>query len=280
MSDQPVPQEDKPASEERKFEAKSAVAIFGAPISWVALFGALIGALALVPFLFYINGGGFMSAGMGVFGPLAGVMLGPWAGFVAGFIGGLIGMMISPASYPLGIVDVILSGALLPLVWGLMQPRYHKLLLVVYPLMALGMWLIPYHFPGAAGGFTPAQEPNWFLAINWVWVGLVAFLLGAPLAWRMFQSPNRTTSLIGLLFNMYLAAALWCMPWVFPWAWLLKYPYELAYASALIQWLNPIIVETIAASAIAFFLLRAARKGNLRVVPRSWLDGFKFQSPP
>ena len=91
---------------EEKFEAKSAVSIFGAPVSWVALFGALIGALSLVPFLFYVNGGGFMSAGMGIFGPLAGVMLGPFAGFVAGAIGGVIGMFISPAAYPLGFVDV------------------------------------------------------------------------------------------------------------------------------------------------------------------------------
>ena len=45
-----------------------------------------------------------------IFGPLAGMILGPWAGAIAGLIGGLIGMFISPGSYPLGFIDVQSGG--------------------------------------------------------------------------------------------------------------------------------------------------------------------------
>ena len=112
---------------EREFVGKGMAKIFGAPISWIALFGALMGAMAIVPMLFYPTGGGFASAGMVIFGPLSGLILGPFAGLIAGLIAGIIGMFISPGSYPLGFVDAFFSGGLLPLMWGLVHPRYRKI---------------------------------------------------------------------------------------------------------------------------------------------------------
>lgn len=265
--------------DEKKYEAKSTVSFFGAPIAWVALFGALIGALSIVPMLIYVTGGGFMSVGMGIFAPISGMLLGPWAGFVAGTIGGVIGMMISPASYPLQFVDVLLSGSFMPLAWGLMLPKYRKLLLVVYPILTIGLWAVPYYLPGPAGGFSTAPEPQYLLSTNYGWVGLFMFLFGAPAIWRMIESENSRKVIIGLALNSFMACVLWAMPWFYLYYWLLRFPVETALLMNNLAWINPTIPVVIACTAIAFFLLRAIRKGNLKIVPNSWLDGFHFRMP-
>jgi hypothetical protein len=132
-------------SEEREFTGKGMATMFGAPISWIALFGALMGALSIVPMIFYPFGGGFASAGMIIFGPMAGLILGPWAGAIAGVIGGLIGMFISPGSYPLGFIDVLLSGAFLPIFWGLARGLSEILCPVGFDLdLYLGSLLHPW----------------------------------------------------------------------------------------------------------------------------------------
>jgi hypothetical protein len=140
--------EHKTTEGEREFTGRAMASIFGAPISWIALFGALMGALSIIPMIFYPFGGGFASAGMIIFGPMAGLILGPWAGAIAGLIGGLIGMFISPGSYPLGFIDVMLSGVLLPVFWGLAKP-YYPLDAVVDRLLLLSTFLPP----GKSGRF-------------------------------------------------------------------------------------------------------------------------------
>ena len=152
--------EDKTGTEERVFEAVSAAGIFGAPISWVALVGALMGALAIVPFIFYPFGGGFMSAGMGVFGPIGGMLLGPWAGAIAGFIGGFIGMMISPGAYPLGFVDVFLSGVFFPVnnvpVWLEVISKINPL---TYGVDAIRQVFLSVNLASAGGEMTGGTPP-------------------------------------------------------------------------------------------------------------------------
>jgi len=263
--------------EVQEFEAKSAVAIFGAPISWVALFGALIGAMSIVPLLFYPFGGGFMSAGMGIFGPVAGMLLGPWAGAVAGAIGGFIGMMISPAAYPLGFVDVILSGVLIPFSWGLLAPKYRKLVIVMFPIHAFLYWLFPYHWPANAVGLTQASEPQWILGINWSWLSSIIFIVGAPLIWKMMQSEKQGSVVLGIVLNNWLACALWAMPWVYPYSYLIRYPYEVAILGFVTSWTNTLIPVTAISTIIGYFLLRAVLKGNLRRVKGSWTDEFDFK---
>ena len=277
MSDQPVSQEPKIENVEKQYAAKSAVSIFGAPVSWVALFGALIGALSIFPFLFYVTGGGFMSLGMGIFAPIAGIILGPWAGFVSGTIGGVIGMMISPASYPLGFVDVMLSGAFMPLAWGLLQPKYRKLLFIAYPILTLGLWLVPYYVPGAAGGFEAVPEPAYFITTNYAWVGLIIFLFFAPTVWKMYESADKTKHIIGLALNNFMACVLWAPIWFYGYYLLFKFPHELSMTMNSLAWINPTIPVVIAVTAIGYFLVRAIRKGNLKIVPNSWLDAFNYK---
>jgi len=266
-------------SGERKFEAKSAVSIFGAPVSWVALFGALIGALSIVPMAFYTSGGGFMSAGMGIFAPISGVMLGPWAGFVAGTIGGVIGMMISPAAYPLGFLDVLLSGSFMPLAWGLFTPKYYKWLLFLMPVNFLLYYIVPYYWPGEAIGVSTPTEPAYALSRNFSVIMIIVFFIFGKRFMNMMESPNVRTHIIGMGGVMMMACALWDWPWVWPYALLFKMPLEPTYVTGYLTWVNPVLPVVIAGTAIAYFLLKAARKGNLKVVKDSWLDAYDFQVP-
>jgi hypothetical protein len=263
--------EGRAATGERDFEAKSAAGIFGAPISWVALVGALMGALAIVPFIFYPFGGGFMSAGMGIFGPIGGMLLGPWAGAVAGFIGGFIGMMISPGAYPLGFVDVFLSGVLLPFSWGLLQPKYRKFALVWYPLMVVGMFIFPYHWPGEAAGLGSAQEPQYLFTWAWGWIGMLLYIFLAPRIWRMYASENNVTSFVGFWLNMFMATIMWGMIWVFPWYYLVRFPYETALVNNTIGWWSTILPVSATSAVLGFFLIRAIRRGNLRRIPGTYV---------
>lgn len=264
---------------ETKYEAKSAVAIFGAPVSWVALFGALIGALSIIPMAFYPEGGGFMSAGMGIFAPISGMLLGPWAGFVAGTIGGVIGMMISPAAYPLGFLDVMLSGSFMPLAWGLFIPKYYKWLLVLMPVNFLLYYFVPYYFPGNSLGLTEPVEPAYFISRNCAVIALLVFFIFGKKFMHMMESPIVRTHVIGMIGIQFLACSLWNWPWVWPYSLLFKLPLEPTYVTTNLTWINPIAPVVGACTAIGYFLLKAMRKGNLRVVPDSWLDGYNFQIP-
>jgi hypothetical protein len=263
--------DSKVTSGERDFEAKSAAGIFGAPISWVALVGALMGALSLVPFIFYPFGGGFMSAGMGVMGPIGGMLLGPWAGAVAGFIGGVIGMMISPGAYPLGFVDVLLSGVLIPFSWGLLHPKYRKFTLAWFPLMAVVYFFIPYHFPGEAIGLGGIQEPQYLFSWAWGWIGTLVYIFLAPVFWRLYKAENNVTSFIGLWLNMLLATILWAMPWISPWYGLVRMPYETALANNVINIWSTLVPVSITSGVLGYFLIRAIRRGNLRRIPGTYV---------
>jgi hypothetical protein len=89
--------------------------IFGTPIAWIAVYGALIGVTSLVPVLPYAGGGGFWPLAT----PLAGIaplILGPVGGIVAAVVGGIIGMFIAPPAYPLGIIDAV-SVVVLPAIF-------------------------------------------------------------------------------------------------------------------------------------------------------------------
>lgn len=262
---------DERTSQERDFEAKSAVAIFGAPISWVALLGALMGAMSIVPFLFYPMGGGFLSAGVGIFGPVAGMVLGPWAGTVAGFIGGVIGMFLSPGAYPLGFVDVTLSGAMLPLMWGLMLPRYRKIVIWLFPLVLIIALIFPYHWPGEAVGLGGVQEPDRIFSWSWAFLGCIMYIVAAPRIWGLMRSDQTLRHVIGFVLNMFMATTLWAIVWITPWEFLVRLPPDAAVVNEWMNWWMTILPMTASSSVIGIFLIRALKRGNLRRIPGSYL---------
>jgi hypothetical protein len=262
--------EEKDTTQERTFEAKSASGIFGAPISWVAMVGALMGALSIVPFLFYPVGGGFTSLGMGIFGPMGGVLLGPWAGAVAGTIGGLIGMFISPGAYMFGFVDVALSGAFLCIGWGLMMPRYRKITLVVFPIVMILGWIIPYHWPGPGAGFV-GTEPAYFFSYTGGWIALLMYIFFAKQIWKLMASTKGWMSFVGYLLINYIATWFWMSPWMYVAYLIARFPFDVAVVNNWGQHWMTALPMTLTGALISFFLVRAMKQGNMRRVPGSWL---------
>jgi hypothetical protein len=264
--------EPKPSPEEREFTGRGMATIFGAPISWIALFGALIGALSIVPLIFYPFGGGFASAGMIIFGPMAGLVLGPWAGAIAGLIGGLIGMFISPGSYPLGLIDVMLSGILLPVFWGLAKPYYRKIYIPWVLFWIIVYFLVPFYIPGQAGGFGSVPQPVYFLSFIWGPLGLIFVILfqKALLGWMLEESFWKR--LFGYILYMIGPCTGWLLPWIGLYFYFLKYPPEAAQANNWIAWTFYIIPIPVVTGLVSMLLIRALEKSGLRRVPGSILD--------
>lgn len=252
-----------------QYERRGLATIVGAPISWVALFGGLIGVSSLIPMIFYIFGGGFLSVGMVIFGPIAGIVLGPFAGFVAGLIGGLIGMFISPASFPLGFIDANLSGAFIPLYWGLVNKKYWKLFVPWWILWIVIAIVWPYHYPGIAGGFSPPSEPSYTISWLWTYIGLVLYLIiGIKyLPNWIKEGVSRGKMFVGLLIYMFIANTSWMVPWKIVYFAILKYPADVVMADNLISWWAYTLPMVVASAVVAQVVLEALRKSGLRRPP-------------
>jgi hypothetical protein len=221
--------------------------------------------------VFYVMGGGYASAGMLIFGPISGLVLGPWAGFVAGVIGGLIGMFISPGSYPLGLLDVFLSGAALPIFYGLAHPRYRKYYIPLVVLLIVWIAINPYFWPGAAGGFEPA-DPTYLLSFLWGPVGLIVYLLFQKRALRMTENSKIPTQFIGYLLYLFGPLTAWLIPWENVYKIMLKFPLQVARLENIFSWIQYIPAMLVGAAIVSLLLINALRRSKLMAVPGSLLD--------
>ena len=264
--------EQKPSQGDREFTGRGMATIFGAPISWIALFGALMGALSIVPMIFYPFGGGYASAGMVIFGPMAGLILGPWAGAVAGLIGGLIGMFISPGSYPLGLIDVFLSGVFLPIFWGLAKPHYRKIYIPWVILWIVYYFLTPFYIPGQAAEFGAVRQPMYTLSFIWGPLGWSFLILMQKRLARWMKDVKAGKRLIGYILYMVGPCSAWLLPWIGVYFWALKYPPETAELNNWVAWYFYILPISVATGVVAMLLIRALEKSGLRRVPGSILD--------
>ncbi|MEM3708934.1 MAG: hypothetical protein QXF43_04755 [Nitrososphaerales archaeon] len=247
-----------------KGEIRRRAALFGVPIAWIAAFGALIGVFSLVPMIFYIFGGGFISAGMIIFAPLAGIVMGPWAGYIAGLVGGLIGMFISPASYPLGFIDANLSGAFLPLFWGLIKRKYWKVMVpwwIIWMFIAI-VW--PYHYPGPAGGYSEAPEPYYTLSWSWTYIGFALYLITLPFLQNLIaEKASRGKKMVGWLIYNFIGNTAWMVPWKIIYFALLKYPAEVVAADNIISWWAYTAPMVAATTLVAYAAVEAIRKSGM-----------------
>ena len=264
--------EQKPSQGDREFTGRGMATIFGAPISWIALFGALMGALSIVPMIFYPFGGGYASAGMVIFGPMAGLILGPWAGAVAGLIGGLIVMFVSPGSYPLGLIDVFLSGVFLPIFWGLAKPHYRKIYIPWVILWIVYYFLTPFYIPGQAAEFGAVRQPMYTLSFIWGPLGLIFVILMQKRLVKWMKDVKAGKRLIGYILYMVGPCSAWLLPWIGVYFWALKYPPETAELNNWVAWYFYILPISVATGVVAMLLIRALEKSGLRRVPGSILD--------
>ena len=168
----------------------------GASIAFIAVYGAINGALALVPIFPYFGGGGFVPISV-VFTAIGPLVLGPVGGVIAAIIGGIIGMFVSPAMFPLGILDVVLTG-ILPAVFTAMFVNTNKTIgwiLSVVALIITGVAFIvfPYVWPAIPG---ETADMMFFATtlVFWVpWLILMCFMAfyywwAAPY-WYVFTYP-------------------------------------------------------------------------------------------
>lgn len=255
----------------REYRGRGMATILGAPISWVALFGALIGALSIVPMLFYLSGGGYVSAGMIIFAPLAGIVLGPWAGFVAGLIGGLIGMVLSPASYPLFLLDANLSGSFLALYWGLAADRrYAKWFVPLAVLWVIFVLIVPYRNAlGIDADFGTPSEPSYTLSWLWAYVGiglLVVNVIAGGFLWRWVRDPrsDRVRLFAGVLGVSFIGCTNWMVPWIGVYNWRLGFPIETAVTVNYGAWVGYVIPISVASAVVITLSIVALRRSGLR----------------
>ena len=255
----------------RTYRGQGMATVLGAPISWVALFGALIGALSIVPMLFYLSGGGYVSAGMIIFAPLAGIVLGPWAGFVAALIGGLIGMFLSPASYPLFILDANLSGSFIALFWGLAADRrYAKYFIPLAVAWIAFVLIVPYRASlDIQADFGVPPEPSYTLSWLWAYAGLallVVNLVAGGFLWRWVRDPasDRARMFLGVLGVSFIACTAWMVPWIGVYNWRLGFPVETAVAVNYGAWIGYVVPISIASSVVITLAIVALRRSGLR----------------
>lgn len=257
------------------------LSVFGAPISWVALFGALIGGTAIIPALFYTSGGGFTSVGMLIFAPLAGVILGPFAGFVSGLIGGIIGMFISPGAYPLGLVDAFLSGAFLPLSWGLaaMGKKGYKYFILWWIISGEIIYILfPYIWPGPQKLGTFGPWPSALPVLGTFLLGKVIHVhfWGPPLfmianlfieKWAKSDIKFRV-----LMYSLILNCAgrgSWLPIWVWPYDLVYVFPLEQYFLSAFFtSWIQFPFAIGIPTAVVAAAIV-AMRRAGLRKIPNT-----------
>lgn len=243
-----------------------------ASVAWIALYGALMGATALVPIFPYIGGGGYVPL-LVVFSALAPLLLGPEAGVLSAVIGGLIGMFIAPAGFPLGIIDVLETGIAPAFFVALMinGDRYYYLNIAMVAVFAVFAVVFPYYWPGPAAHFPNPPEPLFVLlsAIYWLPSLIVAISpLGRRILPQWARSEDRRRRYFGILIATMAALYIWWNPWTRPYWYVFKYPMNVAIATFIgYSWWVPVM--SVICTAISVPLLEALKRSGLPKVGRA-----------
>ena len=251
-------------------EVKTATTqVYGVAISWIVIYGALIGVTSLVPLFPYVGGGGYLPLAV-AFSAMAPLIMGP-AGIVAAFFGGLIGMFISPAAYPLGLLDVILT-ATLPsffVTLTINNDKYWYFNIII--ILAMGIWLsvFPYYIPGGAA-FSPPPQP-WFLFVGfWYWLPWLIIEI-TPLGTKYIPKWARESGkyqYIGVFLAMLMGLLVWAIPWFLPYWYLFAYPGALAYAALIAySWWFPTL--SIIITIITIPIVEGLKRSGLPKIPMS-----------
>ena len=273
MSEEMEPRVQTEEVEEEEFARGGMATIFGAPISWTALFAAICAVTTLIPFYFYVTGGGYVSAASGLFMPLAGQVLGPWAGTIAAFVGGLVGMFIAPGAFPLGLLDVILSGAIFGLSAGLMTRKWRWLFLVWWIINLALIFLYPFRVPGAAGGFAAPEELGYTLSWTYVLLAFIVWVVLGPLTTDLLskwarRGSSKVMQVISLLLIAYIARSSIQPMWSLPYAHIFQWPPDWVLID---NWVSipTYVLDWVGTCGLALVVFPALWRARLRQVPGS-----------
>ena len=256
--------------EEEEFARGGLATIAGAPISWTALFAAICAVSTLIPFYFYVTGGGYVSAASGLFMPLAGQVLGPWAGTIAAFVGGLVGMFIAPGAFPLGITDVILSGAIFGLSAGLMTRKWRWVFLIWWIINLAMVFLYPYQVPGGLGA---PEQPAYILSWTYVLLAFVVWLVLGPLTTDLLskwasRGSTRVMQAVSLLLMAWIARSSIQPIWSLPYAHVFQWPPDWVQID---NWVSipTYVLDWVGTCGLALVVFPALWRAKLRQVPDS-----------
>ncbi len=253
-------------------QPKGRLYLFGTPIAWVAVYGALVGVTSLIPILPYAGGGGFWPLAT-VLAAVAPLILGPVGGVVSAFFGGIIGMFIAPPAYPLGIVDAFQVNAIPAILVGLAlnMKKYWKIFLAVVIVEVIGFFVVLFYYPGLPGGWADVSVPNYFMLTLYYWlIPLVVLLspIGTKYVYDNARGADVKKRSIAVFIGTWMAMnAFFMMPtfWVF---WILfEFPSALLYLMAwgIYSWYMPVFAILIAVIAVP--LTEALRRSGMAKPP-------------
>lgn len=253
--------------EEKKTKTtkKASTRVWGVPIAWIVIYGALCGATMLIPTFPYVGGGGFLPLGS-LLGAMAPAIMGP-AGIVAAFIGGVIGMFISPAAFPLGLVDVILTGTL-PAVFVTLTLNDRKFWYLTIPtILGLGI-VIEVFTPLYILATSPPQPWFTFMALWYFlpWLAIMASPLGLKYLADWIRGEDRTKRFAGLFIAYISGLGPWLIPWFLPYWYLFSYPGALGF-SVLIGYSWWFVAISIVLTLITLPIVEGLSKSGLPPVP-------------
>jgi hypothetical protein len=239
----------------------------------VALFAAICAVTTLIPLYFYVTGGGYVSVATGIFMPLAGQVLGPWAGTIAALVGGLVGMFIAPGGFPLGLLDVIISGAIFGLTAGLMSYRWRWIFLVWWIIAIAMVIFYPYRIPGESGGFAAPGEPAYTLSWTYVILAFIVWLALGPLTTNLLHKWGKKGSpfllrALSMFLIAYIARSS-CQPaFALPYSHIFEWP---ADWTQLDNWVSipTYVLDWVGTAALALVVFPALWRSKFRMVPDS-----------
>jgi|SRR5208337_1326080 len=248
-------------------EAKSKPRI---AVSWVALYAAILGVTSLVPVLPYVGGGGFVPLAVPL-AALAPLILGLPGGIIAAFVGGLIGMFISPAAYPLLLVDVMITGTTPAIFVGLAVnlKKWWPIAVLNQIAQAIIIQVFPYVWPGPAGGFDVMPQPKAFLSWTIYWVPwVILYIIPKTRNWiyDSVRSPKAKQRFYGLLVAALAGLYAWKPPYGYPYYYVFHYPAALTYAAEIYfySWWVPILA--VITTIVGVPLIEALRQSGLRKI--------------
>ncbi|MHA1713213.1 MAG: hypothetical protein ACTSW4_04105 [Candidatus Ranarchaeia archaeon] len=256
----PISTEEDKSTQKR--EITGGVTLMGAPVSWVAIFGAILGASSIIPVVVFIGGEtAMLSLALST---SVGLILGPFGGFAAGLIGGIIGMFLAPTAYWAGPLNIF-EMPLICLIAGLIANRkwIPVLLLQVGTIV---LWtLVPWFIPGA-----PWDNPLLFLTPWYVYVGIIfniALVAIYPLLPNWLNSKNPAKIAPALFITTWMAREVpHFILWV-PFNLWYSYPAELNMVTSFVAMPAQVAVIFGISMILGTAILTGLSKTKLRKIP-------------